>query len=68
MMTKADEFREMAVSFEEYARSAETEPERRDFLDMARTMRQATAKLEARAAAAQRPFKGLAHTTVLRAM
>jgi hypothetical protein len=58
MMTKADEFRRMAVSFEEYARSAETEAERRDFLDMARTMRQAADKLEASAAAVQRRSSG----------
>ena len=39
----------MAVSFEKWAEIAPTKAERRDFLEMAKTMRQAAADLEASA-------------------
>jgi hypothetical protein len=46
-MMRADEFREIAESFELWARSAKTEAERRDFLDMADRMRRAADDLDA---------------------
>ena len=49
-MASADEFRAMAVSFEEWARTAASRLERKDFLEMAKTMRQAAAELDASAA------------------
>jgi hypothetical protein len=49
-MAKADEFRAMAVSFEEWARITKSGFERRDYLEMAKTMRQAAAELDASAA------------------
>jgi hypothetical protein len=49
-MASADEFRAMAVSFEAWAQTAATKAERRDFLEMAKTMRQAAADLDASAA------------------
>jgi hypothetical protein len=48
-MANADEFRAMALSFESWARSSATEAERKDFLEMAKTMRQAAAELDASA-------------------
>jgi hypothetical protein len=49
-MANADEFRAMAVSFEEWARITKSAFERRDYLEMAKTMRQAAAELDASAA------------------
>jgi hypothetical protein len=43
-MAKADEFRAAALSFENWARSTASEAERKDFLDMAKTLRQAAAE------------------------
>jgi hypothetical protein len=48
-MASADEFRAMAVSFDVWARTAATKAERRDFLEMAKTLRQAAAELDASA-------------------
>jgi hypothetical protein len=49
-MAKADEFRASAVLFESWARSSATKLERKDFLAIARTLRQAAAELDLRAA------------------
>jgi hypothetical protein len=49
-MASAEEFRTIAVSFETWARTASTRAERRDFLEMAKTMRQAAGELDASAA------------------
>ena len=49
-MASADELRAMAVSFEEWARTTKSSFERRDYLEMARTVRQAAAELDASAA------------------
>ena len=49
-MASADEFRAMAVSFETWARAATTKTERRDFLEMANTVRHAAGELDASAA------------------
>jgi hypothetical protein len=48
-MASASEFRDMATSFEWWARTATTKAERRDFLEMAETVRQAAAELDASA-------------------
>jgi hypothetical protein len=49
-MASTEEFRAMAVTFEKWAQTAPTKAERRDFLEMAKTMRQAAAELDASAA------------------
>ena len=49
-MASAEEFRAIAGTFEKWARTALTKAERRDFLEMAKTMRQAAAELDASAA------------------
>jgi len=48
-MASADELRAMAVSFETWARTAKTNAERRDFLEMANRLRQAAGELDASA-------------------
>ena len=48
-MSRADEFRAMAVKFESWARSSKSRFEQNDFLLMAKTMRQAAAELDASA-------------------
>jgi hypothetical protein len=54
MASTADDFRAMMVSFETWAQIAPTALERRDFLEMARTMRDAVAELDASAATVKR--------------
>jgi hypothetical protein len=46
-MARADEYRAMAVLFEKWAQTAASKEERRDFLEMAKTMRRAAAELDA---------------------
>jgi hypothetical protein len=48
-MPNADELRAMAVSFEAWARVTTSAFERRDYLEMAKTVRQAAAELDASA-------------------
>jgi hypothetical protein len=57
MASTADDFRALMVSFETWVRTAPTALERRDFLEMARTMRDAVAELDASAATVKRALK-----------
>jgi hypothetical protein len=56
-MTSADEFRAMAVSFETWARTTKSTFERRDYLEMAKSVRQAAAELDASARTVRHALK-----------